>query len=151
VVEQRRAELEQLVKGLHRDLRVEVRVLMGTPFLEIVRAVLRDGHDLVIKDTEGRAAGTLFGSTALHLLRKCPVPVWIDRPGLPGLFIGKHGREPPEPGELRCPCRQARGLRQSGCRGRGLSVPAGGPRRRRGSRALPGYRGGIGPAGRRRD
>lgn len=81
VLEQRRAELERLVTGLESEQRVQVRLLVGTPFLEIVQAVLRDGYDLVIKGAEGGAAGTLFGSTDLHLLRKCPVPVWIDRPG----------------------------------------------------------------------
>ena len=81
VLEQRRAELERLAAGLGADLRVQARVLVGTPFLEVVRAVLRDGYDLVIKGAEGSAGGGLFGSTDLHLLRKCPVPVWIDRPG----------------------------------------------------------------------
>jgi nucleotide-binding universal stress UspA family protein len=82
VLEQRRAELERLARGLDADLRAEVRVLVGSPFLEIVHAVLRDGYDLVIKGAEGGGAGGgLFGSTDLHLLRKCPVPVWIDRPG----------------------------------------------------------------------
>jgi nucleotide-binding universal stress UspA family protein len=60
---------------------VRTRVASGTPFMEIIRAVLRDGHDLVVKAAE-EPAGTvrqLFGSTDLHLLRKCPCPVWIDR------------------------------------------------------------------------
>ena len=39
----------------------------------------RGRHDLVIKPAEGRGgvSSMLFGSTDLHLLRKCPCPVWI--------------------------------------------------------------------------
>jgi nucleotide-binding universal stress UspA family protein len=62
---------------------VYTTVVTGTPFIEIVRSVLRNGHDLVMKVAE-KDTGTapwLFGSTDLHLLRKCPCPVWIDHPG----------------------------------------------------------------------
>ena len=61
---------------------VYTTVVTGTPFLEIVRAVLRNGHDLVVKVAQYDSAPTpwLFGSTDMHLLRKCPCPVWIDRP-----------------------------------------------------------------------
>ena len=56
-------------------------VVTGTPFLEIVRAVLRNGHDLVMKVAQyDSPVPWLFGSTDMHLLRKCPCPVWIDRP-----------------------------------------------------------------------
>ena len=56
-----------------------LKILIGKPFLEIIREVLRNHHDLVIKSTEGRTAAKqlLFGSTDLHLMRKCPCPVWI--------------------------------------------------------------------------
>ena len=42
----------------------------------------RNDYDLVIKPARGysRLSAMLFGSTDLHLLRKCPCPVWIDRP-----------------------------------------------------------------------
>jgi len=41
--------------------------------------VLRGKHDLVIKcvDSTGSFKDTLFGSTDMHLMRKCPCPVWI--------------------------------------------------------------------------
>jgi nucleotide-binding universal stress UspA family protein len=51
----------------------------GIPFIEINQRVLRDGHDLVMIAAEGRD-GSWWGSTAAHLLRKCPVPVWVLRP-----------------------------------------------------------------------
>jgi nucleotide-binding universal stress UspA family protein len=58
---------------------IDVSVRWGTPWLELVRAVLRDGHDLVVKTAAGAAGRhpVFFGSTALHLLRKCPSAVWI--------------------------------------------------------------------------
>ena len=65
------------------DLEVSISVEWShTPFLTIVRKVLRDGHDLLIKTAEhvfGPAAG-LFHPTDRHLMRKCPCPVWMIRP-----------------------------------------------------------------------
>jgi nucleotide-binding universal stress UspA family protein len=80
IVGQRRSDLDLLVRAVAGDLEVERRVLIGTPFIELIRAVLREGYDLVVKAGEGTGAGFL-GSTDLHLVRKCPVPVWIDMPG----------------------------------------------------------------------
>ena len=58
------------------DMRVEV--LQGTPFLEIIREVLRNGHDLVVKVPEDMDwLDRLFSSDDMHLLRKCPCPVWL--------------------------------------------------------------------------
>ncbi len=47
-----------------------------------MRAVQQNGYDLVIKMAQLSTglAPALFGSTDMHLLRKCPCPVWIDRP-----------------------------------------------------------------------
>jgi universal stress protein E len=56
------------------------RLLIGTPFLEVIRAVLADGYDLVIKAAENPPLlKRLFGSNDMHLLRKCPCPVWLAR------------------------------------------------------------------------
>ena len=63
---------------------VEARsqIAIGTPFLEIIRQVLRDKHDLVILAAEGKSGvkERLFGSTSMHLMRKCPCPVWVIKP-----------------------------------------------------------------------
>lgn len=58
---------------------IETKVLLGRPFVEIIREVLRNDYDLVIKSAEGAVGlkGMLFGSTDMHLMRKCPCPVWI--------------------------------------------------------------------------
>ncbi|MCZ7543180.1 MAG: universal stress protein [Anaerolineae bacterium] len=59
-------------------LQISVRVLSGTPFLEIIREVLRADHDLVMITPyeKGALRPLAFGSTILHLMRKCPCPVW---------------------------------------------------------------------------
>lgn len=83
-IEQRLAELAKLVGSLRTEgFQIDTKVLTGTPFLEIIREVLRNGHDLVIKTAQGGSGSRtmVFGSTDLHLLRKCPCPVWIGKPG----------------------------------------------------------------------
>lgn len=71
-------QLEFLVEPYRERIDIKTRVLNGVHFLEIVREVLRNGHDLVIKTPETWAwLGRFFGSDDMHLLRKCPCPVWI--------------------------------------------------------------------------
>jgi universal stress protein E len=79
--EQREAALTHLASEWAGDLLPHVRSPIGNPFVEVIRAVLRDDYDLLIKSARprsGSGAG-LFGSVDMHLLRKCPCPVWIDR------------------------------------------------------------------------
>jgi nucleotide-binding universal stress UspA family protein len=79
--EQREAALTHLASEWAGDLPPHVRSPIGNPFVEVIRAVLREGYDLLIKPARprtGTGAG-LFGSVDMHLLRKCPCPVWIDR------------------------------------------------------------------------
>jgi len=83
VIQERQKQLERLVAPILKEgLRVGINVLSGTPFLEIIRQVLRQKHDLVIMAAEGRSGlkDRLFGSTSLHLMRKCPCPVWVMKP-----------------------------------------------------------------------
>ena len=62
---------------------IQLKVVAGREFIEIIKEVLRNNHDLVIKTVRGMGGTTdmLFGSTAMHLLRKCPCPVWLIKPG----------------------------------------------------------------------
>lgn len=66
-----------------------VTVLEGEPFLEIIRHVLAHGNDLVVVGGEGVERGVTpeLSSGVMHLLRKCPVPVWVMRP--PGPETGR--------------------------------------------------------------
>ena len=79
-------------RGLHELLGaagatggVDIKVVTGTPFLEAIRDVLCKGRDLVIKCAETQdLTGRLFGSDDMHLLRKCPCPVWLCKPNAGG-------------------------------------------------------------------
>ena len=71
-------QLSLLVRGVDKGLDVAVDVRFGAAFVEVVREVLRNGHDLVIKQVgKGGAHSFLFGGIDQHLLRKCPCPVWV--------------------------------------------------------------------------
>lgn len=78
--ERRLETLVGLVKPFEQLIYTEV--FSGVPFVEVIRAVRRNGYDLVAKSARPPAgfSDRLFGSTDMHLLRKCPCPVWIDRP-----------------------------------------------------------------------
>ena len=67
---------------VEQRLDVHGKFLFGHPFLEIIRQVLREKHDLLMSTAaESEFSQTaLFGSTAMHLMRKCPCPVWIGKP-----------------------------------------------------------------------
>lgn len=85
LVEDRRKRLKRLEPSLHAQGvdKVSSLVLVGAAFLEIVRTVIREEADLVILSAEGGSVlkSIFFGSTATHLIRKCPCPVWVIKPG----------------------------------------------------------------------
>jgi universal stress protein E len=82
LIEESREQMEELVAPRRRNIDIDVEVFTGTPFLEIIREVLRHRHDLVIKAADkGGLITRVFGSTDMHLLRKCPCPVWLHKHG----------------------------------------------------------------------
>lgn len=82
MMEQRREQLHEDVDRLRLSSRVDVRVTHGSPAFELVRHAVRGKHDLIMKAARGRDVKhmTSFGSTALHLVRKSPVPVMLMSP-----------------------------------------------------------------------
>ena len=66
---------------------VSVEVCWGVAWEEILERVRRDDIDLIVKPASGleRRGHVFFGSTALHLFRKSPCPVWV---------VGEDGRLP---------------------------------------------------------
>jgi nucleotide-binding universal stress UspA family protein len=81
MVSEHEARLVSLIEPYRERLDVKHDVLTGTSFLEIIRAVLRNGHDLVVKCPESPDwLDRLFSGDDMHLLRKCPCPVWMIRP-----------------------------------------------------------------------
>ncbi|MEA2116819.1 MAG: universal stress protein [Thermodesulfobacteriota bacterium] len=83
IVDNRLVQLDNMVQHVRDRVTVQTRVIPGTVFLEIIREVLRNNFDLVMKMSGGsrRLNQLLLGSTDMHLLRKCPCPVWILKPG----------------------------------------------------------------------
>ncbi len=83
VIEGSQEKVDALVEDIRKQgVDVASVVLTGTPFIEIIRQVLRGKHDLVIMAAEGKGGikQRLFGSTSMHLMRKCPCPVWVVKP-----------------------------------------------------------------------
>ena len=80
VIDDYRKKVDALAADIGRHgVDVRSQVVTGIPFLEIIRQVLRDKHDLVILASEGKGGiqDRLFGATSMHLMRKCPCPVWV--------------------------------------------------------------------------
>ncbi len=73
-------ELDNLAKKIDPSLKVETKVLVGKPFVELIRAVLAHPYDVIIKPKHPTFKKETLESTDLHLLRKCPCPVWIIKP-----------------------------------------------------------------------
>ncbi len=80
VLERHRA-LEALCAPFRALAASTIEVSTGKRFVEAIRRVLRDNHDLLVKSAENPSwTERLFGSEDMHLLRKCPCPVWLMRP-----------------------------------------------------------------------
>jgi nucleotide-binding universal stress UspA family protein len=86
IIQEEKHDLEQIVASIRQaGVQASSKVLYGTPFLAIIREVLWNGHDLVMitaEDIEGLKS-VLFGTTTMHLMRKCPCPVWVMNPTQP--------------------------------------------------------------------
>jgi universal stress protein E len=81
VFEECEEKLKKLLESVHKGVKVITRVRTGTFFLEIIREVIQEQHDLVIKSTQdGDQRERISGSNDMHLLRKCPCPVWLMKP-----------------------------------------------------------------------
>lgn len=78
IIAERRQYLKDMVASLDGSSAIQQKVLTGTAFISIIYEVLRSRHDMVIKvaDNKGRLQ-SLFGSLDMHLLRKCPAPLWL--------------------------------------------------------------------------
>ena len=84
IVGKRLARLDNIVQQFQSRVAIQTKVIQGTAFLEIIREVLRNRHDLVIRIPETLDwLNRLFGSDDMHLMRKCPCPVWLIRPQEP--------------------------------------------------------------------
>jgi nucleotide-binding universal stress UspA family protein len=82
LIQKRRDEIENLLKPYQTDdLSIDIIVTSGTPLIELIRSVQKEGFDLLIKEANSTEIlrEYLFGSFDMHLFRKCPCPIWINR------------------------------------------------------------------------
>lgn len=80
-----RQRLQQFVSDAGIVPDAQIRICTGKLFIEVIREVVEQNHDLVVKACTTSVGGprSLFASTDQHLLRKCPVPVWLHMPETP--------------------------------------------------------------------
>ena len=72
--EQRLAQVARLFK----EVEPSIAVRTGADFIEVIRQVYEGDHDLVMVGSQPRSSATArLDPTVTHLLRKCPVPVWV--------------------------------------------------------------------------
>lgn len=82
LAESMKFNVEQYVLEIDPAIEFDVEVRTGTAFIEVIRRVQAQQHDLVIKcadDTDW--LDRMFGSNDMHILRKCPCPVLMLKPG----------------------------------------------------------------------
>jgi len=86
-VDAKRNALERWVKKLEPKLNCKVTCFAGIEFIEIVQSVIKNQYDLVVKSANDVAwLDRLFESNDMHLLRKCPCPVLMLKPGQNNAF-----------------------------------------------------------------
>ncbi len=79
IISEYQKKLDQIVTDMQQHgINATSKIMLGEPFIEIIRHVLRKQHDLVLITAEEN--NSFFGSTVMHLMRKCPCPVWVVKP-----------------------------------------------------------------------
>lgn len=84
IVAERQRRLTRMIQSLRTEgLDIRPLIRRGKQFIEVTQQVMSHHHDVVIMAAEapGGFRNLLFGSNSLHLMRKCPCPVWILKPG----------------------------------------------------------------------
>lgn len=69
-------------RAANEGVAAESLVVHGKSWVEMIRLILRDRHDLVIVGSRrlGPVKSFMAGSTGIKLLRKCSCPVWVTQP-----------------------------------------------------------------------
>ena len=83
MIREKQEQLETLAEPLRTEgVDVETKVLNGKSSVEIIREVLRNKHDLVMRVAKGSSSRRkgFFGTTGIRLLRECPCAVHLVAP-----------------------------------------------------------------------
>lgn len=84
IVQRIQRELEEVASSLiQHGLHIQAKVLKGDESTEIVREVIRGEYDLAITiaDKPENILERFFGTTTSRLIRKCPIPLLVLKPG----------------------------------------------------------------------
>jgi nucleotide-binding universal stress UspA family protein len=102
LVDEKKLGLDAIAAPI-RDLGLEAttKVLLDRGGIELIREVIRDKHDLLIKASADTAARTrrLRSTVDMRLLRKCPCPVWLFSSATPSRFERLLAAIDPTPGD----------------------------------------------------
>ena len=78
----KRSAIERRVSTIAPSMKTNVEVYSGIGFIQIIKSVINNQHDLVVKCAEDADwLSRMLGSEDMHLLRKCPCPVLMLKPG----------------------------------------------------------------------
>lgn len=78
VLKEEENKVNTLLNQFKEYTHFEKKIIIGEKFIEIIKEVDKNGYDLVVKAPEESTwLDEHFTSEDMHLLRKCPVPVWI--------------------------------------------------------------------------
>jgi len=82
IEDERRDELQALAARIEKEVPVSTKIVRGRPHIEIIKEALRGDHDLVVITARNEAGHpSFFGTSAVRLMRKCPCPLWVMKPG----------------------------------------------------------------------
>ena len=82
LVEKKRSAIESRISTIAPAVKANIEVYSGIGFIQIIKSVINNQHDLVVKCAEDPDwLSRMFGSEDMHLLRKCPCPVLMLKPG----------------------------------------------------------------------
>ena len=82
LVEDAKVKLEAFAEPLRSGgIETRIEVLIGDPVEEVLRCVVKNGHDLLVKPSEGSLTGHggTVGGLDFRLVRSVPAPVYITR------------------------------------------------------------------------
>lgn len=98
-----KADLQQAADPLKaEDFRVKTVVSSSRhAFIEIINQVGKQKHDLVMMLADGKSSvrEQLFGTLSMHLMRKCPCPVWVVKPTRRKKFRNVFAAVDPDPSD----------------------------------------------------
>lgn len=81
-------QMEKSIQSVLSELKIDEKKLQikidvecnSTPAIHIIRHILRNKYDLLIKEVQEKEEEKGFRAIDMELLRKCPCPVWLCRP-----------------------------------------------------------------------